>query len=84
MELFDETLDINSTENYELSLQASPDGVYFSLLDTIRNKFVLIRTFEPEENRYLSTDKINEIFSEDDFLKKRYKPFKKQFPRSNS
>jgi len=73
MELFDETLDINSTENYELSLQVSPDGVYFSLLDTIRNKFVLIRTFEPEENRYFSSEKINGIFSEDDFLKKRYK-----------
>ena len=33
LELFDETLDINSTENYELSVQVSPDGLSFCLLD---------------------------------------------------
>ncbi|MBM3420714.1 MAG: DUF3822 family protein, partial [Bacteroidetes bacterium] len=32
-ELFDETLDINSTANYKLSIQVSLDGFYFSLLD---------------------------------------------------
>ena len=70
LELFDETLDINSTENYELSVQVSPDGFSFCLLDTIRNKFVLIRAFEPEENKYFNTDKINELLSKDDFLTK--------------
>ena len=40
-ELFDETLDINSTENYELSLEISPQGLTFSLLDSIRNKIEL-------------------------------------------
>ena len=45
LELFDETLDINSTENYELSVQVSPDGFPFCLLDTIRNKYVLLRSF---------------------------------------
>jgi hypothetical protein len=73
LELFDETLDINSTENYELSLQVSPDGFSFCLLDTIRNKFVLIRSFEPEENKYFKTDKVNEILSKDDFLTRRYR-----------
>lgn len=73
LELFDETLDINSTENYELSVQVSPDGLSFCLLDTIRNKFVLIRAFEPEENKYFNTEKINELLSQDDFLTKRYK-----------
>jgi hypothetical protein len=72
-ELFDETLDINSTENYELSIQLSPDGLTFCTLDTIRNKFVLLRSFEPDENKYLSADKINEIMEEDDFLTKKYK-----------
>jgi hypothetical protein len=72
-ELFDETLDINSTENYELSVQASVDGFSFCLLDTIRNKFVLIRVFEPEENKYFSSDYIQEIISKDDFLPRRYK-----------
>jgi len=73
LELFDETLDINSTENYELSLQVSPDGFAFCLLDTIRNKFVLIRSFEPEENKYFSTEKVNEIMSKDDFLARKFR-----------
>jgi hypothetical protein len=73
LELFDETLDINATENYELSIQVSPDGLSFCLLDSIRNKFVLIRSFEPEENKYFNTDKISELLSKDDFLTKRYK-----------
>jgi hypothetical protein len=73
LELFDETLDINSTENYELCLQASTDGFAFCLLDAIRNKFVLIRSFEPEDNKYFSTDKIRELISKDDFLARRYR-----------
>ncbi len=73
LELFDETLDINSTENYELSIQVSPDGLSFCVLDTIRNKFVLMRSNEPEENKYFNPDKINELVSKDDFLTKRYK-----------
>ena len=73
LELFDETLDINSTENYELSIQVSPDGLSFCLLDTIRNKFVLMRSSEPDENKYFNADKINELISKDDFLTRRYK-----------
>jgi hypothetical protein len=73
LELFDETLDINSTENYELSVQAGPDGFAFCLLDTIRNKFVLIRSFEPEENKYFNGDRIKEILLKDDFLTRQYK-----------
>jgi len=73
IELFDETLDINSTENYELSIQVSPEGLAFCLLDTIRNKYVLIRSFEPEENKLFNSEKLDELISKDDFLTKRYK-----------
>jgi len=73
LELFDETLDINSTENYELSLQVSPDGLSFCLLDTIRNKFVLLRSFEPEENKYFNPENIHDLLSKDDFLTRKYK-----------
>jgi hypothetical protein len=73
LELFDETLDINSTENYELSIQMSPDGLAFCILDTIRNKYVLLRSSEPDENKYFASDKISELISKDDFLTKRYK-----------
>src|SRR5665811_2134807 len=73
LELFDETLDINSTENYELSVQISTQGLTFCILDSIRNKYVLIRSFESEENKYFNTDKLIDIISKDDFLTKHYK-----------
>jgi hypothetical protein len=73
LELFDETLDINSTENYELSIQVSPEGFAFCLLDTIRNKYVFFRAFEPEENKFFTADTLDEMISKDDFLTKRYK-----------
>lgn len=73
LELFDETLDINSTENYELAVQISTDGFAFSLLDTIRNKYVLLRSTEPDDNKYLSADRITEIISKDDFLARKFK-----------
>lgn len=73
LELFDETLDINSTENYELSIEVSSDSLSFCLLDTIRNKFVLIRSFGAEENKSFNTDKLGDILHKDDFMSKRYK-----------
>jgi len=73
LELFDETLDINSTENYELSIQVSPEGFSFCLLDTIRNKFVLMRAFEPDENKSFNSEKISELLEKDDFLSRKYK-----------
>jgi len=73
LELFDETLDINTTENYELSVQMSQYGIAFSILDTIRNKYVLLRAFDPEENKYFTADDIRKIISKDDFLTKSFK-----------
>jgi Protein of unknown function (DUF3822) len=82
LELFDETLDINSTENYELSIQVSPDGLSFCLLDSVRNKFVLIRSFGAEENKYYNADKISELLRNDDFLTKQYKKINCVMPSS--
>lgn len=73
LELFDETLDINMTQNYELSIQMSPDGLVFSILDNIRNKYVLLRSFEPDNNKYFTVDEIRDIIGKDDFLTKTYK-----------
>ncbi len=73
LELFDETLDINSTENYELSVQINTEGLSFCILDSIRNKYVFIRSFEPEENKHFSIDKLTDIISKDDFLTRHYK-----------
>jgi len=73
LELFDETLDINSTENYELAVQVNYEGLSFCLLDTIRNKFVLIRSITPDENKYFNTEKLTDLINSDDFLTKKYK-----------
>lgn len=73
LELFDETLDINATENYELALQAGPDGLSFCILDALRNKMVLIRSYEPDETRYLNAENIRDCIIKDDFLTRSYK-----------
>jgi hypothetical protein len=73
LELFDETLDINSTENYELSVQVSVEELSFCILDTLRNKFVLLRSYEPEDNSRFDPYRLNEIIRKDDFLTRHYK-----------
>ena len=73
LELFDETLDINSTENYELSVELSLDSLSFCILDTIRKKFIMLRSFQPDNSRKYSSEDISEIISKDDFLTKKYK-----------
>lgn len=80
LELFDETLDINATENYELSVQVGNDELAFSILDTIRNKYVLFRSFEAEENNPFSANAIDAIIAKDDFLTKNYKKINTVLP----
>jgi hypothetical protein len=73
LELFDETLDINSTHNYGLSVQISRVGLAFSIIDDTRNKYILLRSFEADNNRFFNEDEIKEIIEKDDFLNKSYK-----------
>ncbi len=73
LELFDETLDINSTENYELSVQIGFDDVSLCILDTLRNKFVMVRVYEPDPGRSFDIVSIGEIISQDDFLMRRFR-----------
>lgn len=84
LELFDETLDINSTENYELSVQIGFDGLSYSVLDTLRNKFVLLRDYEPDENTFSDTGRLAELINRDDFLTRRYKRTNLIIPSSKS
>jgi hypothetical protein len=73
LELFDETLDINSTENYELSVELSSESLTFIILDSIRNKFIMLRSFQSENSRKYSAEEINDIIHRDDFLTRKYK-----------
>jgi len=83
-ELFDETLDINATENYELSVMVAYDGLSFTILDTLRNKFVLIRSYEPDEGRNFNAEKISGIIDSDDFLLRKFKKLVVQTPSRKS
>jgi hypothetical protein len=73
LEFFDETLDINSTENYELSVQISSNDLSFCILDTLRNKFVLLRSYEPEPIAGFDYNQLADIINKDDFLTRKYK-----------
>jgi hypothetical protein len=73
MELFDETLDINATENYDLSLELSEEGLSMAVLDLLRGKYVLLRHYPlalPEGNGQRTHA---EIIRSDDFLRKHYR-----------
>jgi hypothetical protein len=76
LELFDETLDINSTANYDLSLQVSHDGISFCLLDSLRNKFVLLRSYNSDDDKKLKTAEIEDLIAKDDFLNRSFKSVK--------
>ncbi len=84
LELFDETLDINSTDNYELSVQAGEEEISFSLLDRIRNKFVLLRSYEAGENKKFSPEMMHDILRRDDFLMRRFRRTNIILPASRS
>lgn len=73
LELFDETLDINSTGNYDLAVQPGTDAVSFTLFDRIRNKFIMLRSYEPDNKRSFTWEQVGELFEKDDFLKKKYR-----------
>lgn len=84
LELFDETLDINSTENYDLSLQVSNDGLSFSILDTLRNKFVMLRSYESEDGSSYDISNLEDLLSMDDFLIRRFRKIRIITPTDRS
>ncbi len=73
LELIDETLDINSTENYDLSVEISQDNLSFCILDSIRNKFILLRSYQSEKDKKYHQDDLGEIVIKDEFLTKKYR-----------
>jgi hypothetical protein len=73
LELFDETLDINSTENYELTVQITINEISFCILDSLRRKFVLLRSYEPDDDSGFDHSVLSEIIKKDDFLTRQYK-----------
>ncbi|MEE4196711.1 MAG: DUF3822 family protein [Bacteroidales bacterium] len=56
----DETLDINLTQSYHLSIQADLNGLSFCILDPVRNKYIALEHHNFKENQ-LFEDYLNEL-----------------------
>jgi hypothetical protein len=72
--LIDETFDINQTRNYNISIQASLNGYSFSVLDPLRNKYILLKhiPFPGEMSIELLEEKVYAIQKNDEFLTRQY------------
>jgi hypothetical protein len=73
LELLDETLDINATDNYDLSLELSEEGVSLAILDLLRGKYVMLRHYPREIPDDISLRPLNDIIEADDFLQRHYR-----------
>jgi hypothetical protein len=71
----DETLDINQTSSYHLSIQSSLDGFSFAILDTSRNKYIALKDYpikkDLTEKKYL--EEVDRILGMDEFLTREFK-----------
>jgi len=83
-ELFDETLDINSTNNYEISIQIGLDGFSFCLLDKLRNRFVMFRDYRLSKKDSGLIDEIRDIVEKDEFLSREYRRYRIVFNTEQS
>ncbi|HCC69766.1 MAG TPA: hypothetical protein DEQ09_01230 [Bacteroidales bacterium] len=75
-ELFDETLDINSSNNYEISIQLGLNGFSFCLLDNLRNRFVMFRDYKLSGNEASLAEEIKNITGKDEFLTRQYRRYR--------
>ncbi len=73
LELIDETLDINATDNYDLTLELSEEGVSLAVLDLLRGKYVMLRHYPIGEPTGETVRTFSQIIDSDDFLRKRYR-----------
>lgn len=72
-ELFDETLDINATDNYDLTVEISDDGLAMTVVDLLRGKHVLLRYYPVNNEKSGLKNGIQEIVSGDDFLRRQFR-----------
>lgn len=73
LELLDETLDINATENYDLTLELSEEGVSFAILDLLRGKYVMLRHYPRDAESGGTRHSLKAIIDGDEFLKKQFR-----------
>ena len=73
-ELLDETLDINNTPLYHLSIQSTLDGFLFAILDPAGSKYLGLKRyrFERTANPDQQYNQIKKIMEQDPFLQRPY------------
>ncbi len=73
-ELLDETLDINNTPSYHLSIQSTLDGFLFAILDPAGLKYLCLKRyrFDRTANPDQQYDLIKKILEQDPFLQRPY------------
>ncbi len=74
--LTDETLHINATTSYHLSMRAGADGFCYCILDSTRNKFIAAKCFPFHIDDIYADEfheKIIKIINEDEYLNCKYK-----------
>lgn len=72
-EFLDETLDINSTESYHLSIQIGLGGLSFCILDGIQKKYVAIKNYPSQTQQGIPMDWLESVLQYDPFLNRSYK-----------
>jgi len=83
VDVIDNSFDKNLTTSYFLSIRVSPDGLSFSVLDPVRNDYILLKNFDfdkPDEN-FVRTQ---ELLIMDPFLNYDYKRVYFLFETSNA
>lgn len=73
LSFLDETLDINITRSYHLSIQIDLNGFSFCILDTIRNKYVALKYYSFAPDSEDPGKQIRNIFEKDEFLNQEFK-----------
>ncbi|MDP4189020.1 MAG: DUF3822 family protein [Bacteroidota bacterium] len=71
----DETLDVNASLSYHLSIQANPDGFSFCVLDLIRAKYIVLKHFNFSQgiSQEEALNEIRHIFNAEELLGKKFK-----------
>ena len=75
--MIDETFDISQSENYHLSIQTGQDRLSFCVLNTVVNKYIVLRSYRLSKINLLHTNSLvndcRTIFEKDELLGLRYK-----------
>ncbi len=82
----DETLDLKNTNNYILSILLSLDELFFCILDTTRNKYIALKSYQLQNiyNFQLLCEKLTQLLTQTNFLKNTYKSVKIIFVNKKS